>query len=545
MPMLAVMERGRSWVPIREGRLQLCKDPRRHEAAPRREPVVLDQDHELVAAQASDGVALSHRVLQPVAHGLEELVADGVAEGVVHILEVVEIDDEHGRYRAAATGACEQLVGAVEDEPAVWEPGQLVVQPLSDQLVRLLVDEVERAGSRRAEREDQRREQHRDSEPDEEHDECLGERARTAGSRTGRLEDPGSTHVHANRLIEISGLGARSNGGDRDRSLPRVQAEQPQLELILTLDAALEQSGPVEHGDGPPDELSPATGRRRREGLAAVNGLEEHEHLVPPECTETRGAYPVERGDTCRELAERDRPRQGCEASGCADVDERPAGRGRADVERRREGHGQHADSEAGEAVEGPLARRHDARPMGRRAAGRVGCHLAHEGRQLCGWHALEVAEADCGRVRRASVVHNAEPRAELSVRETGPRHDERPDQAVEVDVVLQLGCQDRRCRGDPVGERLPRSGLGGGVLRPGTDDRGDDTDGEDGQRDQRPGTAPVIPVGSSPLGVLVDGRERAAAGTVTDTRLRHGSHGGPRFSSGLGARPPRGRRHT
>ena len=52
-----------------------------------------------------------------------------------------------------------------------------------------------------------------------------------------------------------------------------------------------------------------------------------------------------------------------------------------------------------------------------------------------------------------------------------------------------------------------------------------------------------MIPVGSSPLGVLVDGRERAVAGTVTDTRLRHGSHGGPRFSSGLGARPPRGRR--
>ena len=139
--------------PDLERRLQLCEDPRRHEAAPRREPVVLEQDHELVAAQASDGVALPHRVLQPVAHGLEELVADGVAEGVVHILEVVEIDDEHGRDRAAATGACEQLVGAVEDEPAVWEPGQLVVQRLSDQLVRLLVDEVERAGSRRAERE--------------------------------------------------------------------------------------------------------------------------------------------------------------------------------------------------------------------------------------------------------------------------------------------------------------------------------------------------------------------------------------------------------
>ena len=158
-----------------------------------------------------------------------------------------------------------------------------------------------------------------------------------------------------------------------------------------------------------------------------------------------------------------------------ADVDERPAGHGRAEVERRREGHGQHADSEAGEAVEGPL-------PAGTTPdqwAGEPPAGSAVTSRTKAGncaaRHPLEVAEADCGRVRRASVVHNAEPRAELGVRETGPRHDERPDQAVEVDIVLQLGCQDRCCRGDPVGERVPRSGLGGGVLGPGTDDRGDD----------------------------------------------------------------------
>ena len=95
MPMLAAIESGRSWVPIQKGRLQLCEDPSRHEAAPRREAVVLEQDHELVAAQTSHGVALPYRVLQPVADGLEEFVADRVAEGVVHILEVVEIDDEH------------------------------------------------------------------------------------------------------------------------------------------------------------------------------------------------------------------------------------------------------------------------------------------------------------------------------------------------------------------------------------------------------------------------------------------------------------------
>ena len=61
---------------------------------------VLDQHAELVAAQAGDDVAGAHRRAQPRADAAQQLVADVVAERVVELLELVEVD-----HRAARTAA--------------------------------------------------------------------------------------------------------------------------------------------------------------------------------------------------------------------------------------------------------------------------------------------------------------------------------------------------------------------------------------------------------------------------------------------------------
>ena len=65
---------------------------------------VFAQHDELVAAEPRDGVGLAHRALDARGRLDEELVADGVAERVVHRLEAVEVDEEHARTCARGAG---------------------------------------------------------------------------------------------------------------------------------------------------------------------------------------------------------------------------------------------------------------------------------------------------------------------------------------------------------------------------------------------------------------------------------------------------------
>ena len=94
---------------------------------------VVEQDRELVAAEPGDGVAGPQGRLQPARDGDQQAVADVVAERVVDELEAVEVQEQHGpagfRPRPpAALRAPEGLIQAVEEQHAVREPGQRVVQ---------------------------------------------------------------------------------------------------------------------------------------------------------------------------------------------------------------------------------------------------------------------------------------------------------------------------------------------------------------------------------------------------------------------------------
>ena len=57
---------------------------------------VLEQDRELVTPEAADGVAAARAFAQPLGDPEQHLVAGLVAEGVVDVLEVVEVEHQDG-----------------------------------------------------------------------------------------------------------------------------------------------------------------------------------------------------------------------------------------------------------------------------------------------------------------------------------------------------------------------------------------------------------------------------------------------------------------
>ncbi len=88
---------------------------------------------------------VAHRALQPFADDPQQLVAGRVPEVVVDVLEAVDVDEQRpGDDPRLARGAREHLLGAVEHERAVGQPGEGVVQGLVGELARLLVHERQR-----------------------------------------------------------------------------------------------------------------------------------------------------------------------------------------------------------------------------------------------------------------------------------------------------------------------------------------------------------------------------------------------------------------
>ena len=88
----------------------------------------LDHQHELVAAQARQGVFLAHLATQPLRHLLQELIAHGVAKGVVEVLEVVQIDEQQGAFLVAALVARQSLLQALLQQAAIGQAGERVVE---------------------------------------------------------------------------------------------------------------------------------------------------------------------------------------------------------------------------------------------------------------------------------------------------------------------------------------------------------------------------------------------------------------------------------
>ena len=91
---------------------------------------VPDDEDELVAAEAGRGLARPHAVHEPVADLLEHGVPRFVAQAVVHDLEPVEVEEEHGDVGAVPAVPCQFLVQAVEEQGPVGQAGEGVVERL-------------------------------------------------------------------------------------------------------------------------------------------------------------------------------------------------------------------------------------------------------------------------------------------------------------------------------------------------------------------------------------------------------------------------------
>ena len=89
------------------------------------------QDHELVAAETGDRVAVAHQLRETAGDRHQQFVADLVAEGVVDGLELVEVDEQHRDDAFAAVQTRDRLLGAVEQQQPVGELGERVVDGLA------------------------------------------------------------------------------------------------------------------------------------------------------------------------------------------------------------------------------------------------------------------------------------------------------------------------------------------------------------------------------------------------------------------------------
>ena len=96
---------------------------------------VLQQDRELVAAEAGGGVGGADAGRDPLGHLEQHPVAGGVAEAVVDGLEVVEVDEHDGHADALAQRPRHGVADALVEQRAVGQVGDRVVEGLVGELL--------------------------------------------------------------------------------------------------------------------------------------------------------------------------------------------------------------------------------------------------------------------------------------------------------------------------------------------------------------------------------------------------------------------------
>ncbi len=85
------------------------------------------QNRKFVAAEAGDGVMFAQQATQPVGHGLQQQIAEGMAERIVHGFEIVEIDAKRCGREAVALHACQHIVHAQAQKNPVRQRCQRIV----------------------------------------------------------------------------------------------------------------------------------------------------------------------------------------------------------------------------------------------------------------------------------------------------------------------------------------------------------------------------------------------------------------------------------
>ena len=108
-----------------------------------------EQDRELVAAEARHRVGRSRRLHQPLRRRLQQAIAGVVAERVVDVLEVVEVEEHDRHAQLRALRQRQRVLDPVPEQAAVGEQRERVVerelaQLLLERLALADVAEIER-----------------------------------------------------------------------------------------------------------------------------------------------------------------------------------------------------------------------------------------------------------------------------------------------------------------------------------------------------------------------------------------------------------------
>ena len=78
-----------------KGRLQLFLNALRHVRRVAEIRNAVEQDRELVTTQAGDHINFADAMLKPARHRNQQLIADRVAQTVVHVLEAIEVEKQN------------------------------------------------------------------------------------------------------------------------------------------------------------------------------------------------------------------------------------------------------------------------------------------------------------------------------------------------------------------------------------------------------------------------------------------------------------------
>ncbi len=114
----------------RDGLGQRAREPFRHDPRVVFPAQALADDHELVATEPRDRVRSLQAPLDPPRDLDEQLVTGVVPQAVVDHLEAVDVEEQHGDLAGAPREAEESLAEAVEEERAIRQPGQRIVERL-------------------------------------------------------------------------------------------------------------------------------------------------------------------------------------------------------------------------------------------------------------------------------------------------------------------------------------------------------------------------------------------------------------------------------
>ncbi|MNZ73944.1 hypothetical protein D3C78_923780 [compost metagenome] len=84
--------------------------------------------HELIAGQAPGDVRLPQHAMQALRHDLQQLIAGGVPQGIVDLLEAVQIDKQHRKLSLLLLHLDQAALGLSQQEVAIGQAGQGIVE---------------------------------------------------------------------------------------------------------------------------------------------------------------------------------------------------------------------------------------------------------------------------------------------------------------------------------------------------------------------------------------------------------------------------------